>query len=95
MDALAESALKKLLADWDNLQKNTFWLHFIEEVQNNRLASLVALGSAINRPESEVRAAQGRIQAFDALLDLPEYLANLAQDKLTGQSETTPGDDYE
>jgi hypothetical protein len=95
MDALAESALKKLIADYEALQHNTFWLHYLDELAKNRQGMLEGLGGAVRETDSDLRVRQGAIRAFDAILDLPRVLTELAQNKLTGQSETTPGENYE
>ena len=95
MDIMAESALQKLLADYGKLHNNTFWLHFLEQVDANRLDYLGQLGRATNEKEADLRVRQGYIRAFDAVLTLPETLVQMAQNKLEGQSETTPGDEYE
>lgn len=95
MDSMAERALQKLLSDYEKLRNNTFWSHFMSEIKTNQLEFMGQLGRAIDESEADLRVRQGYIRGFDAVLTLPQTLVDMANDKLKGESETTPGDEYE
>jgi hypothetical protein len=87
-----EQSLEKIKRDYALILKNSFWIHFWANVEENRRNLLETLGGAANESESEVRVYQGMIRAFNALKELPDTLINI----LEGEPETAPqGEEYE
>ena len=78
----SEQSLGRLLNDYKQLEKNSFYELLLESYKEDRENYLNQIGTGINLSESELRAFQGAIGYMGLVSKRPETLVKLIESKL-------------
>lgn len=77
-----EGDIKRLLADYKELETNTFWHYFMGEIIKRRSDILEELGNGQRLTLEEMKHKQGQSVAYKNISPLAENLAKMLKDKL-------------
>jgi len=77
----------KLYADYQKLERNSFWAYFFEELEERKKMVLDCLGKGETLSEAQLRVYQGRYRELCDIADFPVTLTEKIGNQIQRESD--------